>query len=204
MAQKKIHISFDSPITLLLTLFCIIVFILDNISFHGIIDSFFAVGGNASSTYPFNRFSFADYITIFIHVFAHKEAHVLILNTACILLLGPQIEQAYGKILYILMIIITAFITGVLSTLLSQSHIYGAQGVVTLLFIISVLAQAKTKIVPSTIIVATISYIAYTLIEGTQTTTEKIVPMIGALCASVFGFIDFFEQTKPIKRKKPM
>ncbi len=203
MARKKITLEFLSPVTVFFSLMCALVFILYQTGTHSIVETFFSVGGNASSSTPFERNSIYDYITIFTHVFGHTSGLLLTLNLTCILLLGPNIENAYGKGLTVLMLIIVAFITGVLSTVLVDTSVTGAQGIVCLFLILTILSYAKTKSICVSILFVCILYLVsifgYT---PSSSISAKIVPMIGALCASVFGFIDFFEQTKPVQRKK--
>ncbi len=203
MARKKVQIAFVAPITITLSLLCVLVFILEKVSFHGILDNIFTVGGNASSTHPFDRASFQSYITIFTHIFGHTTWVMLALNCSYILLLGPQIEEAYGKALLLLMIAITAFVNGIASTLFVSSHMAGAQGIVILFIIVTILSYAKTKEIPMTIVIMSAVYTVTVVLDSSVSgVPEKIIPFIGALCASIFGFIDFFEQSKPVPRKK--
>ncbi len=204
MARKKISVGFTAPITTIFSLLCIAVFLIQASAPQHITNLLFFVGGNSSSPTPFDRTSIFDYLTIFTHLFGSKNAYTLLINTAYILLLSPRIEQAYGKGLLSLMFIITAFITGVLSTLFVSTHVMGAQGIVFLLLLLNILADAKTKTIPITIIFSSLLYVSFITFDSTTIgVAEKITPFIGSLCASIFGFIDFHEQTKPISRKKP-
>ncbi len=125
------------------------------------------------------------------------------LNILCILLLGPNIEEAYGKAIFVLMITIASFATGVLCTIFVTSLIFGAQEVAQLLIILTILAYAKTKTIPLTIVLFATVYVVSHIVDSSITgIPEKTIPIIGSLCASVFGFIDFAEQRKPKPRKK--
>ncbi len=202
MARKKITVGFEAPITLLFSIISIGVFLVQFFSSQNFVDIYFSVGGNASSATPFDRTSLFDYISILTHVFAHTSVPTFVIHTLCILFLGPQIEASYGKGLYILMITITAFISGVFSTLFVSTQLIGSQGIVVLFFILTILAHAKTKTVSCSIIIAFLLQIFFTFENSNASFSEKIIPFIGALCGSVFGFIDFFEQTKPTPRKR--
>ncbi len=203
MARKKITIQATAPVTLLFSAICILVFILQHATPLQVVETIFTVGGNASSSTPFNRTSIQDYITIITHVFGNTTWQHLALSTLSILLLGPSIEEAYGKGLLILMLSITAFITGVLSTLFVSTQISGSQGIVILFLIVSILSHAKTKSIPLSILFASLLYVVSIFIDSeTPSISEKIIPCLGALCGSTFAFIDFFEQTKPVPRKK--
>ncbi len=202
MARKKITITFEAPITLLFSLTCIIIFLVQFSLPPHFVQNYLSVGGNATSTTPFNYTSAIDYTSIFLHVFAHTSWTMLAINMFSLLFLGPEIEKSYGKALYILMIVITAFVSGVLCTLFVNTQLLGAQGITILLFVLTLLSHAKTKTIPFNLILLFLLYLFFIIFETNADSSEKIVPFIGALCASLFGFIDFFEHTKKAPRKK--
>ncbi len=202
MARKKISISSNAPITLFFAFACICVFIIQYFNGSTTASNFFAVGGNSLSDTPFDRLSIVSYISIIVHIFSHSTWNTLTLNIACILLLGPQIEKAYGKALYSLMIVLSAFVCGVLCTVFVSTQISGAESTVLLFIVLSILSQAKEKTIPSTLVCVLIIYVLFIFFDTNVSISEKIVTLVGSLCASIFGFIDFFEQTKPIPRKK--
>ncbi len=203
MPRKKISIAFHFPITLFFSIICITVFTLHNSPYQGIIDSFFTVGGNASSATPFDATSLSDYASLILHIFGHNTWPVLSINIICILLLGGNVELDYGKTLLVLMYCICAFISGVLSTILVPNHLLGSQGIVVLLIILSILSSAKTKSISFNVILVLIIYLVSVLFYfDTNPLIVKIIPIIGALCASIIGFVDFFDYSKPTPRKR--
>ena len=114
-------------------------------------------------------------------------------NFLYILLIGPMIEEKYGSINLIIMILSTAVITGILNTLFSKKRILGASGIVFMLIILSSFVNITTGKIPVTLILICIFYVVNEIISGIfkKDDISHIGHLIGAVCGFVFGFYIF-------------
>ena len=87
-------------------------------------------------------------------------------NFLYILLIGPMIEEKYGSINLIIMISITAVITGILNNLFSKKRILGASGIVFMLIILSSFVNITSGKIPVTLILICIFYVVNEIISG--------------------------------------
>ena len=105
------RIRYNAPVILTLTLISTAVLILENFPGLDLTRKFFMV-------YPtFHSGSPLDYLRLFTHILGHKNWSHLIANFSFILLIGPILEEKYRSNIMLIMILITALITGVLNIL---------------------------------------------------------------------------------------
>lgn len=111
--MKKRKIYLNAPITLGFSLICIIALLLNMVSSGKTNVLFF-------STYGSSLLSPMTYIRLLGHIFGHANVDHLVSNLLYILLLGPMLEEKYGKRL-IIVILSTAAVTGIVHNLLSPN-----------------------------------------------------------------------------------
>ncbi len=123
MAEKKIKISFNSPVILGFTLFSLVALLLAQVTGGGTNDLFFSVY-RAPLTDPLT------WVRFFGHVLGHAGWQHFIGNIMLILVIGPLLEEKYGSGEVLFVILITAFVTGLLNfALFPQVQLLGASGV---------------------------------------------------------------------------
>ena len=69
------------------------------------------------------------YIRLFTHILGHSDWNHFSGNFLKILLLGPLIEEKYGSIEFLIMILITALVTGIVNYIKGDTRLCGASGV---------------------------------------------------------------------------
>ncbi|MGN1268955.1 MAG: rhomboid family intramembrane serine protease [Candidatus Aphodocola sp.] len=133
------------------------------------------------------------YLRLITHIFGHASWSHFMNNFLYILLIGPMIEEKYGSINLIIMILSTAVITGILNTLFSKKRILGASGIVFMLIILSSFVNITTGKIPVTLILICIFYVVNEIISGIfkKDDISHIGHLIGAICGFVFGFYIF-------------
>lgn len=133
------------------------------------------------------------YLRLITHIFGHASWSHFMNNFLYILLIGPMIEEKYGSINLIIMILSTAVITGILNTLFSKKRILGASGIVFMLIILSSFVNITTGKIPVTLILICIFYVVNEIISGIfkKDDISHIGHLIGAVCGFVFGFYIF-------------
>lgn len=89
------------------------------------------------SSYRSSIFNPLTYIRMFTHILGHENWKHFSSNFLYILLIGPILEEKYGTINLLLMIVITAGITGLINSILSKKRILGASGIVFMFIVLS-------------------------------------------------------------------
>ena len=145
------------------------------------------------SSYRSSIFNPLTYLRLITHIFGHASWSHFMNNFLYILLIGPMIEEKYGSINLIIMILSTAVITGILNTLFSKKRILGASGIVFMLIILSSFVNITTGTIPVTLILICIFYVVNEIISGIfkKDDISHIGHLIGAICGFVFGFYIF-------------
>ena len=106
------------------------------------------------------------------------------------LLIGPMIEEKYGTINLLIMMVITAGVTGIINTIISKKAILGASGNVFMLIMLSSMVNLEAGKITLTLILIFFFYIANEIIEGifVKDNVSHMGHIIGAICGVLFGF----------------
>lgn len=175
-------LKFNSPVILGFSLVCVAVFVLDKLM-AGTLMPYFTLGNvNASSG--------LSILTLFTHVIGHASIEHLLGNLTFILLLGPIVEEKYGDMRTLFMMLITALVTGILNLLFFHTGLMGASGIVFMLILLVSFTNTKSGEIPVTFILIAILFIGKEVIESLKTDQiSQFAHIIGGLCGSVFGFV---------------
>jgi len=135
------------------------------------------------------------YVRVMGHVLGHAHLNHYFGNFLLILLIGPILEEKYGSVPLLVMMIITSIITGVIFLLVSSStRLLGASGIVFMLILLSSFVNLKRGRIPLTLILVIIAYIGREVVQGfTATASDNnnisyLTHVIGGLCGAVLGF----------------
>jgi len=142
------------------------------------------------------RAPFSDplmYLRLFTHAVGHADMTHFLNNFIIILLVGPMLEEKYGPKMVIVIMIVTAFVTGLLWIIMSPSPKLGASGIVFMLILLSSFANIQRGRIPLTLILAVVIYLGREIIDfATMDGTTNIAYMshiVGGVCGALFGFI---------------
>lgn len=184
-AKKRIRITFNSPVILSFVVVCLLALILDKIT------------GGISTLKLFSvyRSSFLNpltYVRLIGHIFGHAGWSHFINNIMMILILGPMLEEKYGSKDILLVILITAVVTGAFHMIFSPfTRLLGASGVVFAFILLSSLTSFDDGGIPVTFILVAVIYIGeqiYQLIAITSN-VSNITHIIGGAVGATFGFV---------------
>ena len=184
-AKKRIRITFNSPVILSFVGVCLLALILDKIT------------GGISTLKLFSvyRSSFLNpltYVRLIGHIFGHAGWSHFINNIMMILILGPMLEEKYGSKDILLVILITAVVTGAFHMIFSPfTRLLGASGVVSAFILLSSLTSFDDGGIPVTFILVAVIYIGeqiYQLIAITSN-VSNITHIIGGAVGATFGFV---------------
>jgi membrane associated rhomboid family serine protease len=147
-----------------------------------------------------NVLNVLDYFRLFSHVIGHGDAQHLVNNFVFILLLGPILEEKYGSRALLYMIMLTAFITGVLNIILFDTGLMGASGIVFMMILLSSIVNVRSGHIPLTFILVVVVFIGQELLNiFNDDKISQFAHIAGGICGAVFGFNYKKGKTKTLK-----
>ena len=143
------------------------------------------------SSYKSSLLNPLTYIRIFTHALGHYDWKHFSNNFLYILLIGPMIEEKYGTLNLLRMMIITAGATGIINYILGKKKILGASGIVFMMIVLSSFVNIQTGKIPITLILIFIFYIVNEILDGLfkKDNISHLGHILGAICGGIFGFI---------------
>ena len=182
--KKKIRITFNSPLVLSFALACTVVTIIRLIAGEST-DRIFATYGS-SWTDPMT------YVRLFTHVLGHAGFAHLLGNMAYILLLGPMLEEKYGWKNLLVVILVTAFVTGLFHNLLfPRTYLLGASGVVFAFILLTSFTEVREGEIPLTFILVAVIYLGQQIWDGitVKDNISNLSHIIGGLVGGGAGWV---------------
>ncbi|MCR5670180.1 MAG: rhomboid family intramembrane serine protease [Butyrivibrio sp.] len=182
--MKKFKISFNSPVVLGFIFICFAVLVLGFIT-AGKSNELLFMTYHSALTNPFT------YVRFFTHVLGHNGWDHYIGNAAYILLLGPMLEEKYGSKRILLVILITAVVTGLVNYLLFWNvALCGASGVVFAFILLTSFTSFKNGEIPLTFILVAIIFIGQQVYEGLflQDDISNLSHILGGVIGAVVGY----------------
>jgi membrane associated rhomboid family serine protease len=177
------RITYNSPVILSFTFVCIVVQILSDLTGDFVASAFFTVGSSMSFFNPL------DYLRLFSHPIGHGGWAHLFGNFSLILLLGPLIEEKYGSITLLIMMLLTAFCTSILNITLLTTGLRGASGIVFMLILLSSITNMRSGKIPLTFILVVVIYLGQEFANTLKADNiSQFAHIIGGVCGSIFGF----------------
>lgn len=179
------NISFNSPVILIFVTACFVVLILNQIT-RGFTNELLF------STYRSSLVNPLMYIRLLGHVLGHAGWEHFIGNMMLILIVGPLLEEKYGALNMIVVIVITAVITGVLHNLLfSNVQLLGASGIVFALILLSSYTSIKEGSIPLTLILVALIYMTGELYEGlfSHNNISNLTHIFGGVIGAGLGYL---------------
>jgi len=197
-------IQYNSPVVLTYTLICVAITFIDwitNSNFATMKGQAFShtLTGSLFTLYP-QAMSFDNplsYFRVFSHAMGHGGWNHLLGNFSFILLIGPILEERYKSGPLLIMILLTATITGILQTLFFRAGLLGASGVVFMMILLVSFTNFQNGKIPLTFILIAILYLGKEIFNavnpspGTQNISQ-FAHIIGGICGGIFGY--FFNQ----------
>ena len=133
------------------------------------------------------------YLRVFTHVLGHANLSHYIGNFILILLVGPMLEEKYGGRLLGKMIVVTAFVTGVLHMAISTSAKLGASGIVFMLMLLASFTNLRRGRIPLTLILALFVFIGREIIssqtDGASSNIAYMSHIVGGLMGAALGYV---------------
>ena len=132
------------------------------------------------------------YVRLVTHSLGHSGWLHFMNNFLYILLIGPMIEEKYGTISLLKMMIITSIVIGIFNFLFCNKRILGASGIVYMLITLSSATNLVDGKIPLTLILICLFYVINEIFNSLfkMYNVSHISHFIGAICGIVFIFIN--------------
>lgn len=183
MLDKFKKIQYNSPVILTFTLLSLVSYLL----------GYLTKGSLTGLLFSNYRTSFLDplqYVRLFSYILGHANWAHFSGNFIIILIIGPMLEEKYGSKVLVQLILLTAFVTGLIHTLFSSSALLGASGIVYMFIILSSFTNAKKGKIPLTLIIVFFVFIGREIFAGAfaQDNVSQFAHIIGGVCGALFAF----------------
>ena len=180
----KLNITYNSPVIITFMLISFVVLIISYITHQKSDMLLFSV-------YRSSLLNPLFYLRLFTHVLGHQGISHFVGNFMVILMIGPMLEEKYGSDRMLVMILFTAFITGLINVIFfPDTALLGASGIAFMLILLSGFANSKQGELPLTLIFVAILYLGQEIINGIfeQDNISQLTHIIGGGCGCGFGW----------------
>jgi len=184
LKKRNFAIDLNAPVILWLTVIALAVLIINTLPLVNMIYIFGA-----------RRTGFLDpmqYVRLFTHVLVHADIPHYVGNFMMILAIGPMVEEKYGSGRLLMIIVITAFVTGLVKVIFFPGVVLvGASGIVFMLILMASFTNIRQGRLPITVLLVAVLYIGNEILSGlfTVDNVSRSSHIIGGLCGAVFGVV---------------
>ncbi len=185
MNNKRYKIVLNAPVVLGYTFLCVIVLVINMLTLGKANTLLFSV-------YRSPLRSLFTYFRFIGHVFGHSSVSHLINNVMLILLVGPGLEERYGSGKIALVILVTAFVTGLVHFIFFPgAALLGASGVVFAFIMLSAAIGIRDREIPLTFILVTVLYLGEQIYEGifALDNVSHLTHIIGGVIGAVYAYM---------------
>jgi membrane associated rhomboid family serine protease len=124
-------------------------------------------------------------------------------NFSFILLIGPVLEEKHRSGALLVMLMMTALVTGILNIIFFSTGLMGASGIVFMLILLSSFTNIRSGEIPLTFVLIVVLFLAKEFINAfAEDNISQFAHIIGGICGSLFGFI-FTRAKRPASSSDP-
>jgi membrane associated rhomboid family serine protease len=192
----KLRITYNAPVVLTFTIAAVVVFLINQ-----------AVPETAVwfRAYPTLSVGAPAYVGLVGHILGHESWEHLLGNFMLILLIGPILEERHGSLKLLVMILVTALVTGLVNLAVSSTVLLGASGIVFMMILLASMANVRSGEIPLTFIAVAVIYLGGEIVKSFRADhVSHMAHLIGGAVGAVFGFIAAGRRGAPAKAKAPV
>lgn len=185
MKKNGLKISFNSPVVLSFTAICFIALVLNWIT-KGYTNNLLFSVYHSSLTQPLT------YLRFFGHIAGHANWNHFIGNITLLLVIGPLLEEKYGSLNILFVILSTALVTGIVNYIFFPNiQLLGASGVVFAFILLSPITSFKEGTVPLTLILVAVIYIGGQIYDCifVNDNVANLTHILGGMVGASLGII---------------
>lgn len=180
--MSKLKISYNAPVILTFSLIAALVQVLAETVWPEITVRYFAVRPWLEGP--------VDYLTLVSHVAGHANWTHLFGNFTLILLIGPILEERHGSLSLVVMIAITALVTGLINVFFFDTFLLGASGIVFMLILLASTANIRQGEIPLTLLLIAALFLGKELVDAFRNDhISQMAHLVGGAAGALFGFL---------------
>ena len=192
--MAKLRITYNAPVVLTFTLAAVVVFCLTRLVTP--LQHWFEAKPSLDGI--------QSYVGLFSHILGHASWQHLIGNFMLILLIGPILEERHGSGPLLLMILLTALITGLANIMFSSAGLMGASGIVFMMILLASMANVRGGEIPLTFIAVATIYLGGEVINAFRNDNiSQMAHLVGGAAGAMFGFVIAGRKKLPRAGSKP-
>lgn len=179
---KRLH--YNAPVILSFTIISFLVLVLGQITDFGSTRLLFSVYRGSLKDVFF-------YFRLFGHVLGHADWEHYVNNFLIILIIGPMLEEKYGSKNLLLMIVTTAFVTGLINIIFFNTVLLGASGIVFMFILLGSFANIQKGRIPLTLVLVVIVYLGMEFANALfkKDNISQLTHIAGGIFGCIFGFV---------------
>ena len=192
------RIRYNAPFTLTFSIACAAILAANQYLDHNLIQTWFTVGGQGS----FHWGDWTSYLRLFSYTLGHADWSHLYGNLMFIVLLGPILEEKYQTPTVVIMVLITALVTGIVNVLFFNTGLVGASGIVLLMVLLVSFTNIRAGEIPLTFVAVLALYLGKEVLDAFKNDNiSHYAHIAGGVAGSLFGFIALRFQDPPAVRR---
>ena len=179
-------IQYNAVVILSYFFICLVILILDKLVQLILVNNLFSTGRNDSLLNPLTYFKLIS------HSLGHSSWDHLYNNFLKILLIGPLIEEKYGSLNLLIMIILTSLIIGIINRIFSKNRILGASGIAYMLIVLCSFVNIESGKIPITVVLIILFFVVDEIINLLKRKKDGISHLghvTGAICGILLGIL---------------
>jgi membrane associated rhomboid family serine protease len=189
-------LSYNAPVVLTFSLIATLVQVLAETVWPGITARYFAVRPWLDQP--------VDYLTLVSHIAGHSNWTHLFGNFTLILLIGPILEERHGSLSLVIMIAITALVTGLINVLFFNTSLLGASGIVFMLILLASTANIRQGEIPLTLVLIALLFLGKELVDALRDDNiSQMAHLVGGAAGALFGFLSAFSRKQGVDAVVP-
>jgi len=187
----KLRITYNAPVVLTFTLAAVAVFVLTQV-----------VDGATAWFVAYPRLGNAHaYVGLFTHILGHQNWEHLLGNFMLILLIGPILEERHGSVQLLVMILVTALVTGLANLAFGHNMVLGASGVAFMMILLASMANVRGGEIPLSFIAVAVIYLGGEIVRSfNNDQVSHMAHLVGGSVGAVFGFLAARPKTAKAKK----
>lgn len=175
--MARLRISYNAPVVLTFALLAVIVRLLPD----EVIAQWFTTQPRLDGA--------SSYLGLVSYILGHANWQHLAANFMLILLLGPILEERYGSLTLLVMILITALVGGLVDLGLGDRTL-GASGIVFMMILLASTANIRRGEIPLTFIAIAVIYLGGEVVSAfKQDNISQLAHLLGGVTGAAFGFL---------------
>lgn len=182
--KRGLRLDFNAPVVITFALLCLAALGLA------------ALTNGASNRWAFSvyRASWSDpltYVRFFGHALGHANMSHLLGNLMLLLVVGPPLEARYGHWRLLLLMAITALVSGLIQFLFFPgTSLLGASGIVFMMIVLASMSGMRAGYIPLTMIAVLLLYLGQELWQmfTVDSNVSHLTHIIGGITGAVCGF----------------